>query len=122
MLKFTETKVIDYLDWDDLVMKTYGKPYSFQQQEDCRDRGFYPINVPEKYPYDIEDSIPVSYGTSFQSWLDKDPNECFKEGEKDWETKLIWHRIFYPDVSMLVNDLYEKGLIEEGKYVIRVDW
>ena len=61
MIKFTNKKIIEVNDWDDLVTKTYGKPYSFQQQDDCKSRGvenisisieevedYYPENIPFK--------------------------------------------------------------------------
>lgn len=38
MLKYTNKKVISVQDWDELVQETYGKPYSFQQQNGCQDR------------------------------------------------------------------------------------
>lgn len=31
-------KQIDVSDWDALVTKTYGRPYSFQQQDGCKER------------------------------------------------------------------------------------
>lgn len=33
-----------------------------------------------------------------------------------------WVRNFYPDVNMVANDLYEKGLLEAGEYLINIDW
>ena len=58
-MKVRTEKVIDCFDLDELVVKTYGRPYCFQQQEDCRSRGVYSINVPTKYPEDFDnDTIP----------------------------------------------------------------
>lgn len=41
-------KQIEVDDWDDLVRKTYGKIYCFQQQDGCKDRGVENISVPIK--------------------------------------------------------------------------
>ena len=45
-LKITNKKVVTVQDWDDLVTKTYGKPYSFQQQNGCQERGTFEITIP----------------------------------------------------------------------------
>ena len=39
MLKSKTKKVVEVRDWDNLVEKTYGKPYCFQQQDGCKERG-----------------------------------------------------------------------------------
>lgn len=130
MVKFTERKIIQVQDWDDLVQKTYNKPYSFQQQDDCKDRGIEYITVPCEHPHDYDcDTIPeivngCKMGVSFKAWLERDPN--LKIPSKDTFnldfTELWWDRNFYPDVSMIANDLYSKGLLEAGKYGINIDW
>lgn len=38
MLNIKTVKVIDLQEWDDLVSSTYGRPYNFQQQDDCKER------------------------------------------------------------------------------------
>ena len=43
----TET-VVDVQEWNKLVNETYGRVYSFQQQNDCQPRGRFPISVPEE--------------------------------------------------------------------------
>lgn len=35
MLKYKNVRVISVQDWDDLVEKTYGRPYNLQQQDGC---------------------------------------------------------------------------------------
>lgn len=144
-------KFIDVSDWDNLVQKTYDKIYSFQQQDGCKPRGIHHIEVPMKNPYDYEnDTIPEifnsgeHYGVSFKAWLARDPeavlnptdeqlnnsNYYWGKTEKDakrWkESKshitLFWQRNFYPSVDMIINDLHKKGLLEEGEYVIDIDW
>ncbi len=42
--------------------------------------------------------------------------------EDDWEINLFCERNFYPDLHTIANDLYERGLIEAGEYVINIDW
>jgi hypothetical protein len=48
--------LMDLQEWDDLVIKTYGKPYSFQQQDDCRARGIYKLCVPCHDAEDFENT------------------------------------------------------------------
>lgn len=72
----TET-VIDVSEWDKLVQKTYGKPYSFQQQDGCKDRGNFYLTVPEEADDYDNDTIPEivnhsEMGVSFKAWLARD--------------------------------------------------
>jgi hypothetical protein len=127
MLKYKNKKTIEVSDWDELVEKTYGRPYSFQQQEGCKSRGTFHITIPCKYTEDEEmnDSIPEEIngddmGVKFKVWLERDPNAPFSDGTKN--ICLFWERNFYPDVHTVANDLFEKGLIEAGDYVIDIDW
>lgn len=140
MLKVKETKVIELSDWDDLVTKTYNKPYSFQQQDDCKVRGVYYLTVPGRGVYyltvpgpadDYEnDTLPEivnhpEMGVSFKAWLERDPKQKLNsddEWDREHGTNLWWERNFYPDVQMIANDLHEKGLMEAGKYIINIDW
>ena len=46
MIKVSNKKFIEVQDWDNLVSETYGKIYSFQQQDDCKSRGIEDISVP----------------------------------------------------------------------------
>lgn len=129
-LKVRTEQVIDVSDWDDLVMETYGKPYSFQQQDGCKDRQRVRITIPDK-PCDFEnDTVPEvvnhrDMGVSFKAWLARDPKQPLNSKD-GWERKhgveLWWERNFYPDVQMIANDLHEKGLVEAGDYVIDIDW
>jgi len=137
MLKYSLVKVIDVNDWDELVIETYGKPYNFQQQEGCQSRGMIYLIVPPTYNDDAcaHDKIPIEInggqmGVKFQVWLDttvEDINAKFEKirggpevyaGQND----LFWERNFYPDLNVLAEDLYKKGLIEAGKYQIKIDW
>ncbi len=120
-------KVIDVSDWDQLVQETYGRVYSFQQQDGCKERQRVHITIPDD-PYDYEnDSVPEivngeEMGVSFKAWLDRHPEQKLVDQEYGYQLDLWWERNFYPDVQMIANDLHEKGLIEAGDYVIDIDW
>ena len=124
MLKYELKRIVSDSDFDALVEKTYGKKYRFQQQEGCRDRGQYRLSVPAKYAEDYEnDEIEIrvngnEMGVSFKAWLAQEENFYVDE----FRDRLFWHRNFYPSFEVLVNDLYEKGLIEAGDYILDVDW
>jgi hypothetical protein len=125
-------QVIDVGDWDQLVIDTYGKPYSFQQQDGCKERQRVKITIPDE-AYDYEkDTVPEivnhkDMGVSFKAWLDRNPKQLLNVLRPDWDNgigslTLWWERNFYPDVQMIANDLHEKGLIEAGDYTINIDW
>jgi hypothetical protein len=61
-------------------------------------------------------------GVSFETWLNTSPEDTKKYFEFEYENKLFWERNFYPHVSMIIKDLYKKGLIEKGEYDINIDW
>lgn len=149
MLKTKTKKVISVQDWDQFVQKTYGRIYSFQQQDDCKGRGTEYISVPCE-PEDYEnDTIPEvingkEMGVSFKAWLERNPeaplnctekeakdcNYYWGKSEKDlkeWQESkghisMFYDRNFYPHVSMIINDLHAKGLLEAGEYGIEIDW
>lgn len=152
MIKVKNVKMIDLRDWDDLVEKTYGKPYSFQQQDGSKPRGIVNITIPdESYEEEeMNDKIPEiindedEMGVKFDVWLKRDPNEPLnpskeelkkcsyywgktEEDEIKWKQdkshiNLFWERNFYPNLQTVANDLYEKGLIEAGDYTININW
>jgi hypothetical protein len=130
MLKTKTIKVVSVQDWDDLVTKTYGKPYMFQQQDGCKPRGTDYFSVPsEEWDGDCheDDEIPFEVngkemGVTFESWLKTNPEDTRKHFNSDWENRLFWERNFYPHLEMIVNDLHAKGLLEEGEYMIDIDW
>lgn len=129
MLKIKTEQVIGVSDWDRLVRNTYGRKYSFQQQDGCMARQRYRLTIPCDEADDFEnDDIPeevngAERGVSFAEWLARDPEQDFKEGEtRGHQLDLFWHRNFYPDISMVANDLHARGLIPAGTYVIDIDW
>ena len=130
MIRTRTEKVIELKDWDDLVEKTYGRPYSFQQQDGCKERQRVCITIPDEETYDYEnDTVPEEVnhpdqGVSFKAWLARDPKKELnaEEWKSDHALPMWWHRNFYPDVQMIANDLHAKGLIEAGDYSIDIDW
>ena len=125
-IQIKQINTITVQDFDELVRSTYSKPYSFQQQDGCKNRELVAISVPAD-PEDYDnDSVPeiVSHedmGVSFSAWLARDPEQLLP-GEDKWSTELWWERNFYPDVSMIINDLHSKGLLPAGDYSIDIDW
>lgn len=125
-----KVSMIKVNDWDKFVEETYNRPYSFQQQDGCKSRGIHPLTVPEEDPYDFEkDTIPEevngnTMGVSFKAWLARNPTQKLssKNDQFDWLRRLFWERNFYPDVNMIANDLYNKGLLDAGEYIINIDW
>lgn len=119
MLKSKTEKMVEVRDWDNLVQKTYGKPYHFQQQDGCKERGIYRLVVPsDGNDYDRDDIDGSEMGVSFKSWL----SEEYKNPKNDYRIRLFWERKFYPSIESVANDLLEKGLLEEGEYIINIDW
>ena len=126
-MKTRKEDVIDVSDWDEVVEKTYGRPYSFQQQDGCRSRGTFHIQVPDEaddYERDIVPEIVNHHerGVSFSAWLERDPKKPLKADKDKFSLRLWWERNFYPDIQMVANDLHEKDLLEEGCYTIAIDW
>jgi hypothetical protein len=120
-------QVIDVGDWDQLVIDTYGKPYSFQQQDGCKERQRVKITIPDE-AYDYENGVVPEVingeemGVSFAAWLARDPKEWNGDPEDKRFLDLFWGRNFYPDVQMVANSLYRMELIEGGTYTIDIDW
>ncbi len=126
-MKITTEQMIQVQDWDETVTETYGKPYSFQQQDGCKSRGLFRIRVPEEAEDFEQDTVPEivnheEMGVSFEAWLKRDPKKPLENDKDDFSLTLWWDRNFYPDVQMIANDLCEKGIIEKGNYIIEIDW
>jgi len=128
-VKTKNIKMIEVSDWDKLVSETYGKIYSFQQQDGCKSRGVEFIKIPNDEAFDFENaSIPEiindgEIGVSFKSWLARDSSaplnsttEELNESGYYWgnteadETaykedkhhiELFWERSFYPHVVLI---------------------
>ena len=127
MLKTRTEKLVDVQEWDKLVKETYGRPYSFQQQDECRFRGVVPLTVPAEANDFPNDTLPEvvnggEMGVSFAAWLARDPKQPGGTRDTDWAITLWRHRNFYADIQMVANDLHAKGLLEAGDYLINIDW
>jgi hypothetical protein len=118
-------------DFDKLVEETYGRPYNFQQQDGCKERGIDTITVPDPHAWDYEnDTIPEKVngeemGVTFAAWLARDPNQKLNTRnvwDREHGLDLFWKRNFYPSVEMVANDLHAKGLLPAGEYQIVIDW
>ncbi len=127
MIKFKKEKVIRVWDWDELVIKTYGRPYNFQQHDGCKERQRFYITVPEEAEDYENDTIPEKIngdemGVSFAAWLSRDPKEWNGKANDVKFLDLFWNRNFYPNVQMIANDLHAKGLMPKGEYTIDIVW
>jgi len=129
-MKIRTEKVIDVSEWDNLVEKTYSRPYSFQQQDGCKERGTFYFKVPDEGEDFENDTVPEEVnhpkmGVSFKAWMERDPKKKL-DTEDEWGREhglsMWWERNFYPDIQMIANDLHAKGLIKAGKYCIDIDW
>lgn len=133
-MKIRTEQVVDVQEWDALVSETYGKVYSFQQQNGCKSRGVEYLTVPsDDYDDDMHEEIPEivngpEMGVKFAKWLERDPKQPLKddddvEGRGDqWVIDLWWKRNFYPCLGTVANDLHKRGLLEAGEYIINIDW
>jgi hypothetical protein len=121
-----QVTLIELGEWNDLVEKTYGRPYNFQQQDGCVDRGLHTLTVPNRYAEDFDnDEIPEvvngdEMGVSLEAWLERDPK--LNVFDREYANRLWWERNFYPDVDIIANDLHRRGVLKEGEYVIEIDW
>ena len=129
-MKIKTKQVIDVQDWDQLVVSTYNRPYSFQQQDGCKgNQTLFKFTVPyEANEYD-NDTLPEEVnheemGVSFSAWLKRDPKTPLKGEEDcpDYCIEMWWERNFYPDVQMIANDLHSRGSLEAGEYIIDIWW
>lgn len=134
-MRIRTEQIIDVGEWDKLVIDTYKRPYSFQQQNDCYSNGsFFSFTVPgESQDEDFPDSCleqvnGPDMGIKFAKWLERDPkspladDETPKYSDDQWRIDLWYHRNFYPDIHTLANDLHAKGLLPAGDYNLDISW
>jgi hypothetical protein len=123
-------KFIDEDEWNKLVVDTYKKPYVFQQQNGCQEKGIFYITIPQEDTDFENETVPEivnhsEMGVKFESWLKRDPLTPLTPLANDNtinSLNLWWMRNFYPDIQMVANDLHAKGLIEAGEYGIIIEW
>lgn len=68
MLKAKQVIMVDVGDWDNLVTETYGRPYDFQQQDGCKERGIFNLTVPSGYDCDFKNLILDDMTLDFYFW------------------------------------------------------
>jgi hypothetical protein len=96
-LKFEEVnyRAVDYNDWDKFIAEVYGVPdYSITADEEYGNDENHEFRA-RKEPLDTYDANKIVK---------------LKEGRGSYTT------------SVLMNDLCNRGLIEEGTYLIKVSW
>lgn len=120
--------LIEDTELESLVKGEYNRPWSFQQQDGCKDRGVVFVTVPSPEEDYENSTVPEivngdEMGVSFRAWKERDPNLPLEDREDSKSSlHLWWERNFYPDISMIVNDLHRKGLLPAGDYAINIDW
>lgn len=118
-------RLIKFHDWNLMVQLTYERPYDIQQQDGCRGRGSLEFVVPAPYAEDFEatdfDGEDFEMGVSFDTWLQREATSKDNLSQR-WMDRMFWERTFYPHHEIVAQDLYKKGLLTAGKYVILIDW
>jgi len=129
-LKVSRVNLIELSDWNAFVEKVYDRPYNFQQQAGCRDRGSFSLTVPsgmaeeyDSWPDTVQEIVNhPEMGVNFAAWLARDPKQKLPEQEYNYELGLWWERNFYPAIWAVADDLYDKGYLDAGEYTIEIDW
>lgn len=121
MIKSKIKHVISSAAWNKQVSKIYGRPYSIEDQfEFNRVLGFKVPNRSFDFANETveENEDTKETGVNFKSWIARDPDQKIGSDPCAFVTTLWWYRAFYPDIEVLANDLFKKGLLERGEYVI----
>lgn len=131
-MKTRNVTIIDVDEWNKTVEKIYKRPYSFQQQDGCKERGIFYFSVPDDSDDFENDTLPEKsnheeMGVSFAAWLKRDPKQVLSIPDDglesaDWNIRIWWKRNFYPEFQTLANDLCSRGELKAGKYAIEIDW
>lgn len=108
VLKVKSVLRIDAASWDQLVVSTYGRPYSFAKQNGGKNSGAESFKVPcavNDIGYEEIEELPFSgmMEVTFKAWLARAPDQPLprqNEYLKDW-----WEHNFYPDVQMIAKGL-----------------
>lgn|SRR5574343_400590 len=121
MIKTKPKHVINSDVWDKYVTKIYKRPYSISDQFEFKN--VLEFKVPNRaidFANEIveEDESTKETGVNFKSWISRDPSQPISGDPRPFVTKLWWFRSFYPEIDVLANDLYKKGQLERGEYVI----
>jgi len=127
-LKYKTVKFVELRHWNEFVEQVYGRPYNLQQQDGCLPRGTISFTVPDGdcgHENDtIDEFLSDEGGVSLAGWLARDPTQFIPtvKSDEEWRTKMWWERNFYPMLEEVATDMYTKGLLEQGEYVINIDW
>jgi hypothetical protein len=131
-LKLNKVTLIEENEFSDFVSEVYGRPYRYQQTEGCLEKGTVKFSVPYEryfkpdYKENVNDSGNINKPVRFREWLSRDPKEKppvgLFNGDSYWYISLFWNRHFYPYFGDLIDDLHKKGYVEEGEYILRIDW
>lgn len=126
-LEYQNLRVIENYKWSEFISSVYNLPYNYQQQNECQNTNFE-FNIPN----DLEeedlgsDSIPYEVNgkdecVKFDVWVNSKLEDISKNFEYESDAVIFYNRNFYPSIFQILNDLYNRGLIEEGDYLIRID-
>lgn len=126
-MNYRNVKIFEVSDWDKLVTSTHRRPYSFQQQDGCRERGLFAFTVPGSAEDYKKSSIPETLnnsemGVKYSAWISRDPNDPISGETGEHSLRLWWHRNFYPHPQFVANELFSLGVLAPGEYGINVDW
>lgn len=118
-------EVVPCEEFDELVRKTYNRPYCIQQQNNTALETIVKINInnAQDYPSVKIEGHPDVWdidGVSFADWINRDPKEKLNDMMDDWEIDLWWQRHFYPELNTIAKDLYQKGLLDKKTYKILI--
>lgn len=63
-------------------------------------------------------------GIKFEIWKNSTFDEIKSNFPDDNDSAITTfiERNFYPAIQVVANDLYNRGLIEAGSYIINIDW
>ena len=109
-MKVTKVNLIWESEFSQLVEDTYGRPYKLQQQGDMlHQESMVRLSVPGEV-------FDHWQATTLEEWVAAEyPSPKF-----DYDFQ--WEREFYPQLEEVANDLHERGLLDEGEYVLHVWW
>lgn len=122
IMEYEEITLIHESQFSAMVAEVYGRPYQLQQQQPMgQDTVTQPYSVPEFEGRDTE------YNVSFAEWSTRDPDlgpdgQLWSGTMPQLDKELWWHRQYFCDPQMILNDLHAKSLIPAGTYRIHVWW
>ena len=119
------TELVYYVedaDWNEYVKNIYSLEYKLQQQGGCYSNGTkikvtIPCDFDEKFMApDLDqqgEGIYEDYGVKLDTWLN---------ARHDDYRKRVFHEKFYPNLYSLMMHMYDDGNLEEGTYIININF